>query len=119
VNEANKEVAKVGAPVTQKRRLRHWTLACAAVLTLGLVVERSAAGNREDNCDIWFVHATDAHFFLKRVPIDEKAEHPKKDRLGHFTSSTPMDSTPRRSGKISNGCAPSNRRRAYCHWHSV
>ena len=57
--------------------MRYWTVACAAVLALSLAVERVAAGDREhEEGDIWFVHATDPHLFLK--PDDEAKEHQEK-----------------------------------------
>jgi hypothetical protein len=60
VNEASKEIT-----TTDPSPLRYWIFGCAAALALGLVVEKSAAGNREhDDRDIWFVHATDPHIFI-------------------------------------------------------
>lgn len=84
MNEANKEIGTVGPPVTKKSPLRHWTLACAAVLAFGLVVEKSAAGNREDkDKDIWFVHATDPHIFIPaaqpRVEEENDAATPEQE----------------------------------------
>ena len=78
MNEINEEVAIDGATVVAKRRLPyHWKLACAAVLALGLVIGRSAAGNREDeDRDVWFVHATDPHIF---IPDAQSQDESKKD----------------------------------------
>ena len=78
MNEVNEEVAIEGATVVAKRRLPHyWKLACAAVLAFGLVVGRSAAGNREhEDRDVWFVHATDPHIF---IPDTQSQDESKKD----------------------------------------
>ena len=82
MNEINEEVVIEGATVVAKRRLPyHWKLACAAVVALGLVVGRSAAGNGEhENRDVWFVHATDPHLFLKAVDEKKDAEAAEKKK---------------------------------------
>jgi hypothetical protein len=64
VNKVNEETARAGAPAAKTNPRRYWLFACA-IVALGLVVERSAAGHREhENRDIWFVHATDPHLFI-------------------------------------------------------
>lgn len=87
MNEAKKTVATGSAPVAKKTFPRHWKSASAAMLAFGLIVGGSAADNREhEDQDIWFVHATDPHIFVKPEEArEEQQTHNRKalsDMLG-------------------------------------
>lgn len=76
------KLTKRGTAVANGRLRRSCKIACLA-LAFGLVVERSAADNQQPrDRDIWFVHATDPHIFLKPAPVEAKnAIREKQEKL--------------------------------------
>jgi hypothetical protein len=82
MDKARQTVAKTHAPARRRNPARYGTLV-GAVLALGLLAGNAAAGHREHKeRDIWFVHATDPHLFLKAVKDDEKKEAEKERQQG-------------------------------------
>jgi hypothetical protein len=108
VNSANQKVA-IGSALAAKRRFpRHWRFACAAALVFGLVVGKSAAVNREhEDRDVWFVHATDPHLFLKEVDEKKDAEAAAKKKRQEELNRTALSDMLKRMRSLPGGEGPS------------
>jgi hypothetical protein len=109
VNEPNRELAIERATVVTKRRLLHdWKLASAAVVAFCLVVGTSAAGNRKhEECDVWFVHATDPHLFLKAVDEKKDAEAAEKKKRQEEVNRKALTDMLKRIRSLPGGEGPS------------
>jgi hypothetical protein len=82
MDKASEPAALINAPARRRNPPHYRVLACA-ILALGVLAGTATAGHREhEERDIWFVHATDPHLFLKAAKDDKKKEAEKERQQG-------------------------------------